>query len=102
MARIKPDRPDESQTFESAMSQIDQIVRKLEGNSLGLDAALSEYAKAVDHVQFCQKQLADARRKIEKLRGITKTGQAITETWEDDDEEADEDVDDDEEIDEDE
>jgi exodeoxyribonuclease VII small subunit len=102
MARIKPDRPDENLTFESAMSQIDQIVRKLEGNSLGLDAALGEYAKAVEHVQFCQQQLAGARRKIEKLRGITKSGQAVTETWEDDSEDADEDLEDDEDIDEDE
>ena len=84
MARIKPDGPDEKPTFESAMSQIDLIVRKLEGNTLGLDAALAEYAKAVEQVKFCQQQLAGARRKIEKLRGITRSGEALTDTWEDD------------------
>lgn len=96
MARIKPDGPDQSMTFEAAMTQIDQIVRKLEGNSLGLDAALTEYAKAVEHVRFCQDQLATARRKIEKLRGITKSGQAITETWEEDEDAEEEDEDEDE------
>jgi len=84
MARIKPDPTDEKPTFESSMLQLDQIVRKLESNSLGLDSALAEYANAVEHVRFCQQQLATARRKIEKLRGITSQGKAVTETWEDD------------------
>ena len=86
MARIKPSETDEKPTFESAMSQLEQIVRKLEGNSLGLESSLAEYAKAVEHVRFCQQQLTGARRKIEKLRGLTGLGEAITETWEDDDE----------------
>ncbi len=85
MARVKPGEPDENQTFESAMTQLEQIVRKLEGNSLGLESSLAEYAKAVDYVRFCQQQLSGARRKIEKLRSITGRGEAITETWEDDD-----------------
>jgi exodeoxyribonuclease VII small subunit len=89
MARAKPDPSDESPpSFESAMLQLEQIVRKLEGNSLGLEASLAEYAKAVEHVRFCQNQLNTARRKIERLRGITGRGEAITETWEDDEESA--------------
>jgi exodeoxyribonuclease VII small subunit len=75
------------ESFESAMSQLEKIVRKLEGNSLGLDEALTEYAKAVEHVRFCQKQLENARRKVEKLRGITAKGEAITDVWEEDEEE---------------
>ncbi len=86
MARTKSGDMDENQTFESAMTQLEQIVRKLEGNSLGLESSLSEYAKAVEYVRFCQKQLTTARRKIEKLRGLTGRGEAITETWEDDEE----------------
>ena len=89
MARVKPDSVDDKPTFESSMLQLDQIVRKLESNSLGLDAALTEYAVAVEHVRFCQQQLATARRKIEKLRGITSQGKAVTETWEDDTDEDD-------------
>ena len=84
MARTKPSDPEENQTFESAMMQLEQIVRKLEGNSLGLESSLSEYAKAVEYVRFCQLQLTGARRKIEKLRGLSGRGEAITETWEDD------------------
>ena len=87
MARIKLGSPDEKPTFESAMSHLDQIVRKLEGNTLGLDAALEEYAKAVEYVRFCQTELSGARRKIEKLRGITSRGEAITDSWEEDDDE---------------
>lgn len=84
MARTKPSESDENQTFESAMTQLEQIVRKLEGNSLGLESSLAEYAKAVEYVRFCQLQLTGARRKIEKLRGLAGRGEAITETWEDD------------------
>jgi exodeoxyribonuclease VII small subunit len=83
MARIIPDAQSERLNFESAMSQLEQIVRKLEANTLGLDAALEEYGKAVEHIRYCQKQLSGARRKIEKLRSITSQGQAITESWED-------------------
>jgi exodeoxyribonuclease VII small subunit len=86
MARIKPSDSDEAQTFESAMTQLELIVRKLEGNALGLESSLSEYAKAVEYVRFCQQQLEGARRKIEKLRGLTGRSEAIVETWEDDDE----------------
>lgn len=84
MARTKAGDTDEDQTFESAMTQLEQIVRKLEGNSLGLESSLAEYAKAVEYVRFCQQQLTTARRKIEKLRGLTGRGEPITETWEDD------------------
>ncbi len=86
MARVRPGESDEVQTFESAMTQLEQIVRKLEGNSLGLESSLAEYAKAVEYVRFCQSQLTGARRKIEKLRGLTGRGEAVTETWEDDEE----------------
>ena len=86
MARTKSGEMEDNQTFESAMTQLEQIVRKLEGNSLGLESSLAEYAKAVEYVRFCQKQLTGARRKIEKLRGLTGRGEAITETWEDDEE----------------
>ena len=86
MPKVKPGDVEENQTFESAMFQLEQIVRKLEGNSLGLDSALAEYAKAVEYVRFCQQQLTGARRKIEKLRSITSRGEALTETWEDEDE----------------
>jgi len=86
MARIKPSDSEENTTFESAMSQLELIVRKLEGNSLGLESSLAEYAKAVEYVRFCQQKLTRARRKIEKLRGFTGRGEAITETWEDEDE----------------
>ena len=51
-----------------------------------MESSLSEYAKAVEYVRFCQMQLAGARRKIEKLRGLTDRGEAIAETWEDDEE----------------
>lgn len=85
MARTRPEPEEDDLSFEAAMSQLEQIVRRLEGNTLGLDDALQEYSKAVERIKLCQKQLNTARRKIEKLKGITGRGEAVTETWEDDD-----------------
>lgn len=70
-------------TFEDAVSQLELSVRRLEGNSLGLEQSLAEYAKAVQYVAYCQGQLETAKRKIEQLKAIAKDGSITTHEWED-------------------
>jgi exodeoxyribonuclease VII small subunit len=74
--------PFEDMSFEEAISAIEVSVRRLEGNSLGLEQSLEEYSKATRYIAHCQKQLTTAKRKIEQLKGITREGAAITEVWE--------------------
>lgn len=74
--------PTDDMSFEDAISAIEISVRRLEGNSLGLEQSLDEYSKATRYIAFCQKQLTSAKRKIEQLKGITRDGTAITEVWE--------------------
>lgn len=70
------------QTFEEAIAALEQCVRKLEGNSLGLEQSLEEYAKAVRFVTHCQLKLSQAKQKIEQLKSMSKSGETTTVSWE--------------------
>jgi exodeoxyribonuclease VII small subunit len=85
--KTQDDDPSEDMSFEDAISAIEVSVRRLEGNSLGLDQSLEEYAKATRYIALCQQQLTSAKRKIEQLKGMTREGAAITEVWEEPDNE---------------
>ena len=68
-------------SFEEAIAALEQSVRKLEGNSLGLEQSLSEYAKAATLISHCQSKLQSAKKKIEQLKSVTRSGTAVTEEW---------------------
>lgn len=79
-----PEQPIETDwSFEEAIQNLEQSVRKLEGNSLGLEQSLAEYAKAVQFVSLCQQKLDTAKRKIEQLKSIAKDGSIETIEWDD-------------------
>lgn len=71
----------EDMTFEDAITALEQSVRRLEGNSLGLEQSLEEYAKAVAYVTHCQNRLGQAKQKIEQLRSMSKSGEVVATTW---------------------
>ncbi|MCU0718257.1 MAG: exodeoxyribonuclease VII small subunit [Pirellula sp.] len=73
---------DSEMTFEEAIFALEQSVRRLEGNSLGLEQSLQEYAKAVSYVTHCQLRLSQAKQKIEQLKSISKSGEIVTSNWE--------------------
>lgn len=77
----KPD--EESMTFEGAMTQLEQIVRKLESGTLPLEEMLADYAKAVEYVQKCHSQLDGARRRIAQLQSVREDGKAVVKAWDD-------------------
>jgi exodeoxyribonuclease VII small subunit len=72
-------------SFEDAISALEQSVRKLEGNSLGLEQSLNEYAKAATLIAHCQSKLNSAKKKIEQLKSVTRSGTAVTEAWDEPD-----------------
>ena len=81
MAKSKSaDQDDSSMSFEGAMASLEQVVRKLESGSLPLEQMLSEYAKAVEYVQVCHRQLEGARRRIAQLQSVDADGKAIDRT----------------------
>ncbi len=53
--------------FEDALSQLDEIVRKLEAGEVGLEDSISIYTRGTHLKQHCQSKLKDAQSKIEKI-----------------------------------
>jgi len=70
-------------TFEQALAQLEQTVRKLEEGQPGLSDALSLYEQGVRHLKQCHDALAKAERKIELLAGIDAAGNPITRPFDD-------------------
>jgi exodeoxyribonuclease VII small subunit len=53
--------------FESAIAELESIVRKLEEGDLPLEKSLELYERGVQLSRFCHARLEDAERRIEIL-----------------------------------
>jgi exodeoxyribonuclease VII small subunit len=53
--------------FESAISELESIVKTLEGGDLSLEQSLELYERGVRLSRFCHTRLEDAERRIEVL-----------------------------------
>jgi exodeoxyribonuclease VII small subunit len=53
--------------FESAIAELERIVRQLEDGDLTLEASLELYERGVQLSRFCHGRLEDAERRIEIL-----------------------------------
>ena len=56
-----------TKTFENSVKELDAIVVKMESGELSLDESLKLFEQGVKLTRSCQKTLADAEAKIEKL-----------------------------------
>lgn len=54
-------------TFETAMKQLEETVRKLESGELSLNESIERYKQAMVLVQYCRQQLDKAELEIEQL-----------------------------------
>lgn len=54
-------------SFEEALGQLEQIVRKLESGQAELEQSIDDYTLGTALKNHCQKKLEDARLKVEKL-----------------------------------
>jgi exodeoxyribonuclease VII small subunit len=64
-----PAQPDVSElSFEAALRRLEEIVRKLETGDTPLDQAIDLYAEGDRLKQQCEKRLADAQARIEKIQ----------------------------------
>lgn len=64
--------------FEELLSGLENVVRKLEEEQLGLGESLKYYEQGIAFLRKCHESLADAEQKIEILAGVDATGKAIT------------------------
>ena len=54
-------------TFEQAMAELDEIVRKLETAQIPLEEAVKVYERGMELKKICEEKLNAAEMKIEKL-----------------------------------
>ncbi len=54
-------------TFESAMAQLDQLVRQLESGQGSLDDAIQNYEQGARLRAFCEQKLKDAELRIQQI-----------------------------------
>ena len=53
--------------FEEAITSLDDIVKKLEANSLTLDESLDAFEEAVGLIKFCNQKLESAEQRVRIL-----------------------------------
>lgn len=65
-------------SYEDALTQLENIVRDLEGGKIKLDDAVEAYEKATALKNFCEEKLRSAQLKIEKIT-LSSNGEVTTE-----------------------
>jgi exodeoxyribonuclease VII small subunit len=53
--------------FESAITELEKIVKQLEDGDLSLDTSLALFERGVELSRYCHEQLGSAQRRIEML-----------------------------------
>jgi exodeoxyribonuclease VII small subunit len=56
------------QSFEEALSELEQVVARMEEGELPLDQCLEQYEKGITLARFCARELDAAQKRIETLR----------------------------------
>ena len=77
MADSKLPRDIAAMSFEDALTELEQIVRRLEDGKGKLDDAISSYERGAALKRHCEAKLREAQAKIEKI-GLAPDGSAKT------------------------
>ncbi len=67
-------------TFEQSMTELEDIVTKLEAGDITLDDSLELFEKGIKLAKSCQKKLDEAEKKV-KILTTTDDGEVITEDF---------------------
>jgi len=65
-------------SFETALDQLEKVVRELESGDLPLDRSLDLFSRGVELSEACRKQLEEAETRVEALIRREGTYQAET------------------------
>jgi exodeoxyribonuclease VII small subunit len=57
----------EKRTFERAMEELEQVVRRLEGGTLTLDESLAAFEQGIKLSRECEANLSEAKGRVEQL-----------------------------------
>lgn len=61
------DVPVTEMTFEAAMTELDQVVQKLERGEVALEDSIKLYERGAQLKAHCETKLKDAEEKVEKI-----------------------------------
>ncbi|GAB4490806.1 MAG: exodeoxyribonuclease VII small subunit [Saprospiraceae bacterium] len=59
----------EQLTYESAQTELQQIVQDLQNEAVGIDELTAKIARASELIRFCRERLRMTEEEIEKLTG---------------------------------
>ncbi len=60
----------EQRSYESAFAELQQIVRELQEETVGIDELTAKIARATELVRFCRERLRMTEDEIGKLTGL--------------------------------
>jgi len=75
-------RSSKTPDFETALTELEALVEKMEQGDLSLDESLKQFERGVQLTRACQQALKDAEQKVQVL--MEKDGQTSLEPFEDD------------------
>jgi exodeoxyribonuclease VII small subunit len=56
-----------TQTFEKSMKRLEEIGQSLESGDIALEDSIKLYEEGIQLIEFCQRKLAEAEKKVKKL-----------------------------------
>lgn len=75
VTKKQPNSPD----FETALSELEKIVERMEKGDQNLEEALKEFERGVELTRICQQSLKEAEQRVEKL--VQKEGKLVPEPY---------------------
>ncbi|MDN0076258.1 exodeoxyribonuclease VII small subunit [Crenobacter sp. SG2303] len=54
-------------SFETALSQLEELIQAMESGDMPLEAALASYKQGIELIKLCQGKLADAEQQLKML-----------------------------------
>ena len=63
----KTTKAETAPTFESALTELETIVARMEDGQLSLEQSLTAYKRGAELLKLCQAQLADAQQQVKVL-----------------------------------
>ena len=69
--------PNEPQTFEQALAELERVVRDLEDGKIGLEDSLRRYEQGVALLKRCYGQLRQAEQRISELVCVDESGNPV-------------------------
>ncbi len=67
MAETIPPTDIAAMSFEDALAELEQIVRRLEAGQVKLDEAILSYERGAQLKQHCERKLNEAQQRVERI-----------------------------------